>query len=406
MKMDSLAGRARAELKKDETAAEGPTLQRSHSTLPPELKSRAAERIPSRTPWNPPPTPPSSAAPPPSKHGVGHSDAIVAQRSWLASAGQALDANPKGHDPNAPPLAKLRRSAHSDESATFGSIRFPIRSMPAKFVHLAPDSNPQVVVSLLVDTWRIPSPAALLALNPPSRKPEGDEPHMMSTHLNLILRRGLAQAAHKTSAWVISCGERSNDGAHLAGQAMLYGNNLGYESPYIAVVATGRMHEDLEDIVNGGVHRYGVKRAESAENARHKADITRKRDAPIERAMLKRSSTQTICTGVSRAPTQQRKLLPRDKAFGKFDKKDQMGLGKIELDAHHSHFVIVDGQQEVANSLRGRIEYFISSQDVSGDGIQTPNSMVKEAPWRCPSSPPVAFSGRAWRLWGSSLLPE
>ena len=26
-------------------------------------------------------------------------------------------------------------------------------------------------------------------------------------------------------------------------------------------------------------------------------------------------------------------------------------------------------------------------------------------PWQCPSSPPCAFSARAWRLWGSSALP-
>merc|ERR1740139_1374992 len=27
-------------------------------------------------------------------------------------------------------------------------------------------------------------------------------------------------------------------------------------------------------------------------------------------------------------------------------------------------------------------------------------------PWQCPSSPPCAFSARAWRLWGSSALPR
>ena len=43
--------------------------------------------------------------------------------------------------PNAPPLVKLRRSLRSDRSASFGSIRFPARSMPAKFVHLAPKTR-------------------------------------------------------------------------------------------------------------------------------------------------------------------------------------------------------------------------------------------------------------------------
>ena len=45
---------------------------------------------------------------------------------------------------NAPPLVKLRRSQSSDVSAAFGSLRFPARTMPAKFVHLAPDSESAV----------------------------------------------------------------------------------------------------------------------------------------------------------------------------------------------------------------------------------------------------------------------
>ena len=73
--------------------------------------------------------------------------------------------------PNAPPLVKLRRSLRSDRSASFGSIRFPARTMPAKFVHLAPDSDAGVVVRLLVDTWKLANPCAVLALSPPSAGP-------------------------------------------------------------------------------------------------------------------------------------------------------------------------------------------------------------------------------------------
>ena len=72
---------------------------------------------------------------------------------------------------NAPPLVKLRRSLRSDRSASFGSIRFPARTMPAKFVHLAPDSDAGVVVRLLVDTWKLANPCAVLALSPPSAGP-------------------------------------------------------------------------------------------------------------------------------------------------------------------------------------------------------------------------------------------
>ena len=97
---------------------------------------------------------------------------------------------------NAPPLVKLRRSQSSDASAAFGSLRFPARTMPAKFVHLAPDSESAVLVSLLVDTWRLATPCAVLALNPPNNF---DPALAMNTadetnsRLNLMLRRGLAE---------------------------------------------------------------------------------------------------------------------------------------------------------------------------------------------------------------------
>ena len=225
---------------------------------------------------------------------------------------------------NAPPLSKLRRSIASNEPAAFGSIRFPARAMPAKFVHLAPDSAEDVVVSLLVDTWRLVPPCAILALNPPSVGPfaaaaEEKSRTREAAEANLMLRQGLADVARKTNAWVFSCGERSNQGAQVAGHAKAYGAKLGYtESPYIAVVAAGRMREELTDKshVNGKVHRYSA--------------------AAIE---------------------------PADAL-------------KVDLDSSHTHFIVVDGTQEDAEGLRDRLEYYLSSNDVSGDGIQTPKLLV------------------------------
>ena len=68
----------------------------------------------------------------------------------------------------------------------------------------------------------------------------------------------LAEAARKTNAWVFSCGERSNHSAQLAGHARLFGANLGYDSPYIAVIASERMREEMVDHPNqdGKVHLY------------------------------------------------------------------------------------------------------------------------------------------------------
>ena len=41
----------------------------------------------------------------------------------------------------------------------------------------------------------------------------------------------------------------------------MYGSNLGFDSPFIAVVATGRMREELGGVHNGIVHRYGAKKS-------------------------------------------------------------------------------------------------------------------------------------------------
>ena len=237
------------------------------------------------------------------------------------------EATAASNTPKTPPLVKLRRSNDSTESAAFGSIRFPSRAMPAKFVHLAPDSEAHVVVSLLVDTWRLVPPCAILALNPPSAGPlaaaaEAHSQTREASPLNLMLRQRLADVARKTNAWVFSCGERSNQGAQVAGHAKAYGAKLGYtESPYIAVVAAGRMREELinESHRNGKVHRYSAA-----------ASV---KDEPADAL-------------------------------------------KVDLDSSHTHFIVVDGPQEGAEGLRDRLEYYLSSQDVSGDGIQTPKLLV------------------------------
>ena len=127
--------------------------------------------------------------------------------------------------------------------------------MPAKYVRVSSDSRADVLVSLLVDTWKLESPCAVLALNPSATK-MADDP-AISPRLDLILRRGLAEAARQTHAWVFSCGERGSFGAQTAGYAQAYGYNIGYESPFIAVVAGDRMLEDMSEVQNGKVHHYG-----------------------------------------------------------------------------------------------------------------------------------------------------
>ena len=253
------------------------------------------------------------------------------------------DGLPSGAQPPAlteaqPPLVRLRRSLKSDsDSASFGSIRFPGRVMPAKFVRVASDSRADVLVSLLVDTWRLESPCAVLALNPAATKMANDP--AMSPRLDLILRRGLAEAARQTHGWVFTCGERGSFGAQTAGHAQAYGYNLGIESPFIAVCAGDRMIEDMNEAQNGKVHHYG-------------------------------SGSGLLPPGAKRVPSFPRASQAR--AAG----KAADGLTKQDLDSRHTHFVVVDGGLEGADGLRDRLEYYISSQDVSGDGIQTPKLII------------------------------
>ena len=258
-----------------------------------------------------------------------------------------------------PPLLRLRRSLAADsDTASFGSIRFPGRVMPAKYVGVSSDSRADVLVNLLVDTWKLESPCAVLALNPSATK-MADDP-AISPRLDLILRRGLAEAARQTHAWVFSCGERGSFGAQTAGYAQAYGYNIGYESPFIAVIAGDRMLEDMSEVQNGKVHHYG-------------------------------SGSGLLPPGAKRVPSFPRASQARAAA------KAADSLTKQDLDSRHTHFIIVDGPLEGADGLRDRLEYYISSQDVSGDGIQTPKLIIvingsgspsRVPSWRCLHPPP------------------
>ena len=164
-------------------------------TAAPTAAPAAADATPAATsaatPTPEEPEAPAPAAPPPTAVPADGADGVMAMQTPSAEAELALRngggsvhrgsaqrdrgvrrASLLDHArPNAPPLVKLRRSLRSDRSASFGSIRFPARTMPAKFVHLAPDSDAGVVVRLLVDTWKLANPCAVLALSPPSAGP-------------------------------------------------------------------------------------------------------------------------------------------------------------------------------------------------------------------------------------------
>ena len=63
----------------------------------------------------------------------------------------------------------------------------------------------------------------------------------------------------------------------------------------------------------------------------------------------------------------------------------------VELDCHHTHFIIVDGPLEGAKDLRTQLESYISSQDVSQQG-QMPSLAAQQPMWppTDPEANPVA----------------
>jgi len=259
---------------------------------------------------------------------------------------------------NDPPLLRLRKSPNSEETAAFGSIRFPARSLPAKYVHISPDSKAGDVVGLMLDTWKLSTPCAVLALPPPSPSGATDGGDLgsgkgnTSSRLDLILRRGLAEAARKTCAWMFTCGEAGNHGAQTAGRAMVHAaHTYGEESACIAVVASDRMREaaSLAALQNGKVHRYGTPAPSAATTG----------TAPATSDSL--DSSPGAGTGAGGGADAARR---------------ELFAGRVDVDPHHSHLIVVDGGAEQAAELRDRLEFYISSQDLSDDGIQTPKLLV------------------------------
>jgi hypothetical protein len=131
------------------------------------------------------------------------------------------------------------------------------------------------------------------------------------------MRRGIAEASRKTNGWIFSCGDSNNQGARAAGRAMVYAGNIyGEDSPCIGVLSSERVREvaTLKEKGNGKVHKLPAPvRAESS---------------------------------------------------------------KVDLEPQHTHFIMVDGNQQQAEHVRDKLEFFISSQDVSDDGIQTPKLLL------------------------------
>ena len=235
--------------------------------------------------------------------------------------------------------------AEDVEHGLFGSIRFPNNpsSAPAKFVRVLLDSKQKSeeraanLLELLIDSWKIPAPCAIISIPHDDSKQED-----LDTHLRSVLTRGLAAAIHTTSAWLTTSGLDDDMGAVLAGLAMTHGRKeitdfrgslcLGFPSWELL-----SERERLRSLPNGKIHSY---------------------------------------TGAQAAPKLRRRARAHHNPYEIDKRHPSLRTSSRELDPRHTHFVISSGDRLSAGALRADLERHISNNDVSGDRIQTPKLML------------------------------
>ena len=260
-------------------------------------------------------------------------------------------------------LLKSSRQKGKDLTAPFGSIRFPDSRMPpAKFVVLEQVKSAMAVahqidnvVSLLLKTWNLSPPCAMIAIPPMGKLRDaslGD-----STQLELVIRRGLAEAVAKTSAWVFTSGNGDSPLERVVGRAMLHGRNEfpGKQFTCIGVAPWEQLadRKRISKLKNGMVHKYGGSSVVS--------------DVP-DGGMDANGGEEMSLTSVE-------DIINGGEGVGLTPIED-ISSGGYELEPHHSHFLLVDGEPEGAVTFREELEKFISSNDVSGDEIQTPKMLL------------------------------
>lgn len=186
----------------------------------------------------------------------------------LESPGSSRPGSPKQSEP-------LRQLFHrhardiSYEKGFFGSIRFPEapRTQPSKFVRLDSGHNydnptdaeiySKHVVSLFTTTWKLFPPCAMISVTDAG-------PHCplgINTRIESILRRGIAEAAYQTSAWIFTNGSLADAGARTVGRAMVYLADEygdGSRAPAIGVLPwlACAEHEALGSVANGYSRTY------------------------------------------------------------------------------------------------------------------------------------------------------
>ena len=170
--------------------------------------------------------------------------------------GRKVQETPKQKEPHV--LHVLRASNNSERTADFGSIRFSgsRRPMPSKYARMAQSTaaTPQSferVIPLLTDTWGLAPPCALISILGEFGANPND---IFQTREHLVFARGLADAAVRMNAWVLTDG-LAEGVASLAGRAL-----RETEVPLIGLAPWSAVafHEELEARPNGQVYVYGT----------------------------------------------------------------------------------------------------------------------------------------------------
>lgn len=265
------------------------------------------------------------------------------------SPGGSRPGSAKGSQPLQTLINLDVRGKDADGLGTFGSIRFLAapRAQPSKFVRLASSvdfSDPMAslfyarhVVDLALKTWKLPPPCAMISMPHSGGSGLTGTKVAVNSRLELVLRRGIAEAARKTGAWIFTSGDATDASARVAGRAMLHVANEYGDSerqPTIGVLpwVTCAESSALGKMPNGYCQTYAA---------------TRSNEAAAERRMAVKEISQTH------------------------------GVPALELDANHSHFLLVDGDDlSAATKLRGTVEKYISDTDISRDSIQTPKVLL------------------------------
>jgi len=135
-------------------------------------------------------------------------------------------------------------NAASFGEVSFGSSMSQSKRIPqAKFACLADDTDVKSAAHLLTSCWGLSRPSVLLSITGSAQEMK------LEPHLELLFKRGLAEAARSTDAWVITGGTDTGVMA-LVGAAIAAHSATGGErmpcigiAPYRAVMHKERFHE-------------------------------------------------------------------------------------------------------------------------------------------------------------------